>query len=279
MTSKSIEVIYCSPTGSMSSFRAMGAGNVELSLWQAFCVQGYCDLDIWSDDFKSKGVIYWSGPTSKSSLRTKAQALLSYHSDKLGHCDLDLSPDDLTINRGHLDWPTPAFMSSYMAIGEVNVQLSLGQSFRIQGYCDLDLWHNYLNIKRGYLLVTPASMSSWRSIGGGNVELSLRQAFQVQGHCDLEFWPNDLKINRGHLLSGPASIPSLRAMGACNVELSLAQIKNAGVRVLTRFSLKLDSDLVFDHTWPIFELGLDIIRTNFLINVNMLKFKMRFQEC
>ena len=46
MTSKPIGVIYRSPAASMSSLRAMGAGNVELSLGQAFRVQGHCDLDL-----------------------------------------------------------------------------------------------------------------------------------------------------------------------------------------------------------------------------------------
>ena len=34
----------------MSNVRAMSASDVELSLGQAFCVQGHCDLDLWSDD-------------------------------------------------------------------------------------------------------------------------------------------------------------------------------------------------------------------------------------
>ena len=54
MTSKSIEVISWLPSASMPSFRAIGAGNVELSLWQAFCVRCHCDLDLWSNYFKIK---------------------------------------------------------------------------------------------------------------------------------------------------------------------------------------------------------------------------------
>ena len=66
MTSKLTGVIYWSHPASMSSLRAMGVGNVELSLGQAFHVQGHCDL-ITS---KSKELVYWVIPTPKSSLRT-----------------------------------------------------------------------------------------------------------------------------------------------------------------------------------------------------------------
>ena len=46
MTSKYLQVIYRSSSASMSSLRVMGAGNVELSLGQAFCVQLDLDLKI-----------------------------------------------------------------------------------------------------------------------------------------------------------------------------------------------------------------------------------------
>ena len=125
MTLKSIGVIYWSPPASMSSLRAMGAANVELSLGQAFHVQGHCDLDLWPKNLnikrghllvisslhikfeghgckqcrvitltsfcafkvtvtltfdlmtsKSIGYVYWSSPTSKSSLRTISQGIV-----------------------------------------------------------------------------------------------------------------------------------------------------------------------------------------------------------
>ena len=57
----------------------------------------------------------------------KLQALFSYHSDKLGHCDLDLSHDDLTI--GIIYWSPPAFMLSFRVMDACNVELSLGKTF------------------------------------------------------------------------------------------------------------------------------------------------------
>ena len=68
LTSKSIGVIYWSGPASMSSLRAMGAGNVELSLGQAFRIQGHCDLDLMTSKYVE--FVYWSSPTSKLSLRT-----------------------------------------------------------------------------------------------------------------------------------------------------------------------------------------------------------------
>ena len=52
--------------------------------------------------------------------------------------DLDVRPDDLTINRGHL-LVTPSLHVKLRAMGAANVEFSLGQAFRVQGHCDLDL--------------------------------------------------------------------------------------------------------------------------------------------
>ena len=62
--------------------------------------------------------------------------MFSYYSDKLGHFDIDLSPDDLTI--GVIYWSPPSSMSILRAIGAGNVELSLGQAIHVQGHCDLD---------------------------------------------------------------------------------------------------------------------------------------------
>ena len=45
------------PKTSMSSLRAMDEGNVELSLGQAFQVEGHCDLDLRPDDLKINRVL------------------------------------------------------------------------------------------------------------------------------------------------------------------------------------------------------------------------------
>ena len=51
--------VMSSPAAFMSSLRAMGAGNVELLLGQAFPIQGHCDLDLdlWLNYHKINSII------------------------------------------------------------------------------------------------------------------------------------------------------------------------------------------------------------------------------
>ena len=81
MTSKSIWVIYCSPPVSMSKLRAMSAGNVKLSLWQDFNIQGHCDLDLWPDDLKiSRGHLL---VTPSLYVKFEGHGYRQYYSDQL----------------------------------------------------------------------------------------------------------------------------------------------------------------------------------------------------
>ena len=134
MTLKSIGVIYWSPPASMSSLRAMDAGNVELWLRQAFQVHGHCNLDLWPNDLKiNRGhLLVWPSLHIKFKDHGCRQCQVITRTSFSG--SRSLWPWPLTWKSiGVIYWSLPASMSSLRAMGEGNVELSLGQDFRVQG--------------------------------------------------------------------------------------------------------------------------------------------------
>ena len=71
-------------------------------------------------------------------------------------------------------------MSRLRATGAGNVELSLGQAFRVQGHCDLDLWSDDPKINRVHLLARPNLHVKFETIGPGIAELPLEQALVYQ---------------------------------------------------------------------------------------------------
>ena len=100
-----VTVNFAYDPASLSSSRAMGAGKFKLSLRQAFL---NFKVTAMFDPITSKsiGVIFWSHPSSMSSLRAmgagNVELTLGQAFHAQGHCDIDLGPNDLKINRINL---------------------------------------------------------------------------------------------------------------------------------------------------------------------------------
>ena len=105
-TSKFIGVIYGPWLIFLLSTMTVTHKLFKILSGHCFCIQCYCDLDLWPSDLKCIGVIYWPWPIFLPSTMTVTQKLLKILS---GHgfcikcyCDLDLWPSNLKIYRGHL---------------------------------------------------------------------------------------------------------------------------------------------------------------------------------
>ena len=159
---------------------------------------------------KSIGVICQSWPMSLWSFMIPGVSVLELSSGNhfpissqpfycFSHCDLDLWPSDLKINRGHL----PVMTNVPMKFRDPRPKRSW-VIIRKPFYCfqvtvtltfDLVTWKSIGVICQSW----PMSLWSFMIPGLSVLELSSGNHFTASGHCDLDLWPSDLKINRGHL--------------------------------------------------------------------------------
>ena len=75
------------------------------------------------------------------------------HFTASGHCDLDLWPSDLKINRGHLPVMTNVPMKFRDPRPKRSWVIIRKPFYCSSGHCDLDLWPSDLKINRGHLPV------------------------------------------------------------------------------------------------------------------------------
>ena len=196
-------VIYWSTPSSMSNLRAMLCRQCRVITRKSFSGSRSVTLTFDPMTLKSIGVIYWSPPASMSSLRAmdagNVELWLRQAFQVHGHCNLDLWPNDLKINRGHLlVWPS--LHIKFKDHGCRQCQVITRTSFS----GSRSLWPWPLTWKSIGVIYwsLPASMSSLRVKAMLSYYSDKIFEFKVDD-WDLDLWNDDLKINGVRLLVIP----------------------------------------------------------------------------